>query len=240
MAVMLELLGRGPARPDLWEDLLVTETQVPGMLHRWVRPAPAPREPGGLPLPAAEDVTSCLAAGTPVVVDVSTALPGPARGAADPETARHLADLLVVAAHAGTGFGVGLLPRVACGDQVWSLLSGAVAAMTGADVEAALVNPDAAAIVSLGRSAREAIRDVVTAFVLAEEPVGRGDPVAGRRRWCGPGGRPRSPSPVPCSSPRAVPGPTPAGRRTPARCPATPARPTRSRRARRRRGAGAG
>lgn len=178
MTVMVELLGRGPARPDLWEDLLVTDSGVTEMLRRWVSPTPVPREPAGDPLPEVEQVAAHLDAGTPVVVDVRDALPPPGRGTADPGTIWHLADLLIVAAHAGTGFGVGLLPRVDRADQVWALLSGAVAAMTGSDVRAALTAPDPTAIDALGRSAREVIRDVVTAVVLDD---GRGDPVADMR-----------------------------------------------------------
>lgn len=82
------------------------------------------------------------------------------------QRAAHLADLLAVATHAGVGFGSGLVPRCADVSQVWALLAGAVAAMTGGDVRAAIAAPDPAAIVGLSRSAREAIRDVVTCVLV--------------------------------------------------------------------------
>ena len=71
--------------------------------------------------------------------------------------------------------------RPATGIQVSttdSTHTGAVAAMTGSDVRAALTAPDPTAIDALGRSAREVIRAVVTAVVLDD---GRGDPVADMR-----------------------------------------------------------
>ncbi|MBB1037585.1 hypothetical protein G6025_06245, partial [Dietzia natronolimnaea] len=71
-------------------------------------------------------------------------------------------------AHSGVGFGSGLIPRCTDAGQVWALLAGAVAAMTGGDVRAALSAPDPAALVALSRSAREAIRDVVTCVLVPE------------------------------------------------------------------------
>ncbi|KAA0918121.1 hypothetical protein [Dietzia sp. ANT_WB102] len=165
MTVSLELLGRGPSRPDLLDDLVVDETSMVSALARWSAPAPVVVESAaGTGLPTLDAVADVLAAGTPAVVDVAPGLAG-AGPAAD-----HLAGLLAVAAHSGVGFGSGLVPRCADAGQVWALLAGAVAAMTGADVRAALGAPDPARILGLSRSAREAIRDVVT-YVLV--PDGR-------------------------------------------------------------------
>lgn len=166
MTVSLELLSRGPSRPDLLEDLVVAETRVADALTRWSLPAPVavPADPDtGLPGPDA--VASVLAAGTAALIDVAPGLAGP--GAA----ADRLADLVIVAAHSGVGFGSGLVPRCDSAGQVWSLLAGAVAAMTGGDVRAALAEPDPAALLALSRSAREAVRDVVTCTVVPDTAV---------------------------------------------------------------------
>ena len=159
----LELLGRGPSRPDLLEDLVVDEASMVPVLARWSAPAPVAVDPApATGLPALDPVAGVLAAGTPAVVDVAPGLigPGPA--------ADHLADLLAVAAHSGVGFGSGLVPRCADADQVWAVLAGAVAAMTGADVRAAVAGPDPTRILGLSRSAREAIRDVVTCVLVPD------------------------------------------------------------------------
>lgn len=182
----LELLGRGPSRPDLLEDLVVDESTVAEVLGRWSVTPPVVVESDRVTgQPALDEVVEVLAGGAPAVVDVA---PGLAAVAATPTTscdavstasttgpdpaqsAAHLADLLVVATHAGVGFGSGLVPRCADAPQVWALLSGAVAAMTGGDVRAAIAAPDPAAIMGLSRSAREAIRDVVTCVLV---PRGR-------------------------------------------------------------------
>lgn len=157
----LELLSRGPARPDLREDLVVPEADLDAVLGRWAAPAPVtvPADPEHR-LPALGEVEAALAGGAPALVDVAPGLVG-AGPAAD-----RLADLLAVAAHAGVGFGVGLVPRCTDADQVWALLAGAVAAMTGDDVRAALLRPDPAALLALPRSAREAVRDVVTCVAV--------------------------------------------------------------------------
>lgn len=165
MTVSLELLARGPSRPDLLQDLVVAEgpldAPLVATLARWSVPAPvavdAERELGLAGLDAVADV---LSAGTAAVLDVAPGLSG-----AGPAEDR-LVDLLAVAAHSGVGFGSGLVPRCADAGQVWSLLSGAVAAMTGADVRVALARPDPARLVGLSRSAREAVRDVVTCVLV--------------------------------------------------------------------------
>lgn len=188
----LELLGRGPSRPDLLEDLVVDETTIAEVLGRWSVAAPVVVETDrATGQPALDEVVQVLAGGTPAVVDVAPGLVavaellggtavgdaaagGAAAGGAenagvgpDPaQRAAHLADLLAVATHAGVGFGSGLVPRCADVSQVWALLAGAVAAMTGGDVRAAIAAPDPAAIVGLSRSAREAIRDVVTCVLV--------------------------------------------------------------------------
>ena len=186
MTVSLELLGRGPARPDLLEDLVVDETTIAEVLGRWSVTQPVVVESDRVTgQPALDEVAEVLAGGAPAVVDVApglaavdatTATTGGTASSAStvgPDTAQsaaHLADLLVVATHAGVGFGSGLVPRCADASQVWALLSGAVAAMTGGDVRAAIASPDPAAIRGLSRSAREAIRDVVTCVLV---PRGR-------------------------------------------------------------------
>ena len=40
MTVSLELLSRGPSRPDLLEDLVADEATLAGTLARWSAPAP--------------------------------------------------------------------------------------------------------------------------------------------------------------------------------------------------------
>lgn len=201
MTVSLELLGRGPSRPDLLEDLVVDETTIAETLGRWSVKAPVVVEPDrATGQPALDEVVEVLAGGTPAVVDVVPGLAAvaamlgapdgaagsatgggsggtgsaggsgdadmPAAGPDPAQRAAHLADLLAVATHAGVGFGSGLVPRCADASQVWALLAGAVAAMTGGDVRAAVAAPDPAAIVGLSRSAREAIRDVVTCVLV--------------------------------------------------------------------------
>ncbi|MDO8393463.1 MAG: hypothetical protein Q7T31_03665 [Dietzia sp.] len=163
MTVSLELLSRGPSRPDLLEDLVVTASGLATTLSRWSVPDPVevPAEPDpGLPVPDA--VAAVLAADTAAVIDVAPGLGG--QGPA----ADRLVDLLALAAHSGVGFGSGLIPRCTDAAQVWALLAGAVAAMTGGDVRSALSAPDPAALVALSRSAREAIRDVVTCVLVPE------------------------------------------------------------------------
>lgn len=181
MTVPLELIGRGPSRPDLLEDLVVDGTTIAETLGRWSVKAPVVVEADRVTgQPALDEVLEVLAGGTPAVVDVAPGLAAVAATLADADTpasgagtgpdpaqsAAHLVDLLVVATHAGVGFGSGLVPRCADVSQVWSVLAGAVAAMTGGDVRAAIASPDPAAIVGLSRSAREAIRDVVTCVLV--------------------------------------------------------------------------
>lgn len=180
MTVPLELLPRGSSRPDLTEDLVAAEASVADVLAHWSAPAPVPVEAGverwiegtdrfvDLPLPGLDAVGEVLATGAPALVDVAPGLTGP--GSAED----HVVDLLAVASHSGVGFGAGLVPRVDDAGQVWALLAGAVAAMTGGDVRAALRAPDPPALLGLPRSAREAVRDVVTCVVA---PAGRVDGV---------------------------------------------------------------
>lgn len=190
MTVSLELLGRGPSRPDLLEDLVVDGSSVSEVLGRWSDSAPVVVEADKITgQPALDEVVEVLGGGMPAVVDVSPGLAAIAAGVAGkvagkadddsgaaagdgPDTAQsaaHLADLLKVAAHSGVGFGSGLIPRCADASQVWALLSGAVAAMTGGDVTAAIATPDPAAIVGLSRSAREAVRDVITCVLVPRD-----------------------------------------------------------------------
>ncbi|HIW67219.1 MAG TPA: hypothetical protein H9878_03685 [Candidatus Dietzia merdigallinarum] len=178
MTVSLELLGRGPSRPDLLEDLVMDEASIAEALRRWSVKAPVVVTSDPVTgLPALDDVMEVLTGGTPAVVDVvpglaaitgtaGTPVGGAATGPDSAQSAAHLADLLAVASHAGVGFGSGLVPRCADASQVWAMLSGAVAAMTGADIRAAVAAPDPARIVGLGQSAREAIRDVVTCVLV--------------------------------------------------------------------------
>ena len=178
MTVSLELLGRGPSRPDLLEDLVMDEASIAEALRRWSVKAPVVVTSDPVTgLPALDDVMEVLTGGTPAVVDVvpglaaitgtaGTLAGGAAAGPDSAQSAAHLADLLAVASHAGVGFGSGLVPRCADASQVWAMLSGAVAAMTGADIRAAVAAPDPARIVGLGQSAREAIRDVVTCVLV--------------------------------------------------------------------------
>lgn len=190
MTVSLELLARGPSRPDLLEDLVVDGSSISEILGRWSASAPVVVEADKVTgQPALDEVVEVLGGGTPAVVDVSPGLAaiaasvaGKVAGKADddsgaaagegPDTAQsaaHLADLLKVAAHSGVGFGSGLIPRCADASQVWALLSGAVAAITGGDVRAAIATPDPAAIVGLSRSAREAVRDVITCVLVPRD-----------------------------------------------------------------------
>lgn len=158
MTVSLELLGRGPSRPDLLEDLVVDEAALAEVLHRWTDSVPVVVDAEGATGQTSPDrVAEVLGGGAPAVVDIG---PDPAGNAAQ------FAELLTIAAHSGVGFGSGLIPRCADASGVWAMLSGAVAAMTGADIAAAIVSPDPAAIVGLSRSAREAIRDVITCVVV--------------------------------------------------------------------------
>lgn len=167
MTVSLELLSRGPQRPDLLEDLVVAEPDLAATLDRWSVPAPVvvPSD-ASTGLPGLEAVAEVLRDDIPAVVEVG---PGLASLAGPGPAADRLADLLAVAAHSGVGFGSGLVPRCADAAQVWALLAGAVAAMTGADVRAAFARPDPARILGLSRPAREAVRDVVTCVAV---PVG--------------------------------------------------------------------
>lgn len=166
MTVSLELLSRGPSRPDLLEDLVVTASGLAGALSRWsvANPVEVPGDPD-LGLPDLDAVAAVLAADTAAVIEVAPGLRG--RGPA----ADRLVDLLALAAHSGVGFGSGLIPRCTDAGEVWALLAGAVAAMTGGDVRAALASPDPAALVGLPRAAREAVRDVVTCAVVPEGSV---------------------------------------------------------------------
>lgn len=170
MTVSLELLPRGPARPDLTEDLVVAEPELTAALARWSAKAPVPVPPGpGGPAgpPDPDAVAAVLAGDVPALVDVAPGLAGPG-----PEQDR-LVDVLIVAVHSGVGFGAGLVPRVTDATQVWALLAGAVAAMTGADARAALAAPDPDALLALGRSAREAVRDVITCVAAPADVVDR-------------------------------------------------------------------
>lgn len=197
MTVSLELLGRGPSRPDLLEDLVMDEASIVERLRRWSVKAPVVVTFDPVTgLPALDDVMEVLTGGTPAVVDVATGLvaitgtagetgaaagtgaatsgtaaSGATVGPDSAQSAAHLADLLAVASHAGVGFGSGLVPRCSDASQVWAMLSGAVAAMTGADIRAAVAAPDPARIVGLGQSAREAIRDVVTCVLVPADQV---------------------------------------------------------------------
>lgn len=210
MTVSLELLARGPARPDLLEDLVVDETTIAETLGRWSVSAPVVVDVDRVTgQPALDEVAAVLAGGAPAVVVVAPGLaaltpaggdatrpadtshtpgtPVPTEagaptptgvggtGPAPAQSAAHLADLLAVATHAGVGFGSGLIPRCEDASQVWAILAGAVAALTGGDIKAAVAAPDPAAIVGLSRSAREAIRDVVTCVIV---PRGRAADIA--------------------------------------------------------------
>lgn len=168
MTVTLELLARGPSRPDLTEDLIAEESTVSEVLARWsIRPpvtvagAADLASDAGVPADLTE-TAAVLASGSAALVDVAPGMAGPG-----PEE-DHLVDLLAVAAHSGVGFGSGLVARCADIEQVWALLSGAVAVLTGDDVRLALAHPEPARILGLPRSAREAIRDVVTCIVVPE------------------------------------------------------------------------
>lgn len=170
MTVSLELLSRGPQRPDLLEDLVVAEPDLAATLGRWSVPAPVevPSD-ASTGLPGLEAVAKVLGDDVPAVVEVGPGLASLASLTGPGPAADRLADLLAVAAHSGVGFGSGLVPRCDNAGQVWALLAGAVAAMTGADVRAAFARPDPARILGLSRPAREAVRDVVTCIAV---PVG--------------------------------------------------------------------
>ena len=75
MTVSLELLSRGPSRPDLLEDLVVDESTIAETLARWSVPAPVAVPPAAEhDLPPLEEVTAVLAADTSAVVDVASGL----------------------------------------------------------------------------------------------------------------------------------------------------------------------
>ena len=170
MAVDLELLFRPAARPDLFEDLLVPTgsaahlpTDDAGQIaKRWSIPAAEE-----LDNPTPETVSAALAAGGGVAIDLWE------------RSAHDASDLLIAAAHGGVGFGPGLQPRAETAEQVWTLISAAVAAIIGEDVQAHWTEcgggsrgPDAerrAFIAGLGRSARETIRDVITVIGVPSE-----------------------------------------------------------------------
>src|SRR5699024_6148833 len=149
MTVSLELLSRGPARPDLVEDLVAAEADLAATLARWSAPAPVPvRSDPDLGLPSLDAVATVLADGTPALVDVAPGL------ADDDAAGEQLVQMLIAAAHSGVGFGSGLVPRAADAGQVWALLAGAVAAMTGRDARPPLPDPDPGALPGPNRSPR--------------------------------------------------------------------------------------
>lgn len=166
MAVDLEILLRPAPRPDLFEDLLLpVRGGVPsddGVRERWS--IPAAESPDRL---TPEGIAAALAAGGGVLVDLWSL------------DAHDAADLLIAAAHGGVGFGPGLQPEAETPEQVWTLLSGAVAAIVGEDVRVeweacgrGVAGPSAerrAFIGGLARAARETIRDVVTVVRVPEE-----------------------------------------------------------------------
>lgn len=172
MAVDLELLFRPAARPDLFEDLLVptgrtgsAPTDDAGEIgKRWS--IPAAKE---LDNPTPGSVSAALAAGGGVAIDLWE------------RSAHDAADLLIAAAHGGVGFGPGLQPRAETAEQVWTLISAAMAAIVGEDVQTHWVEcgegqtgPDTerrAFINGLGRSARETIRDVITVICVPAESL---------------------------------------------------------------------
>lgn len=176
MAVNLELLVRPAARPDLFEDLLVpagaeghTSGDDAGRADTpWSIPAPEILDSA-----TPEAVSAAISAGGGVAVDL-WALP-----------AHDASDLVISAAHAGVGFGPGLQPTADTAEQVWTLISAAVAAIIGEDVPAhwaecgaGETGPGAerrAFIAGLSRSARETIRDVVTVIRV---PADRLDAIA--------------------------------------------------------------
>ena len=60
MTVSLELLGRGPSRPDLLDDLVVDEASIVSALARWSAPAPVEVEPSAATgLPAGRVLAAC-------------------------------------------------------------------------------------------------------------------------------------------------------------------------------------
>ena len=172
MAVDLELLFRPAARPDLFEDLLVPVGRAGGgptddagqIAKRWSIPAAEELEN-----PTPESVSAALAGGGGVAIELWEM------------SAHDASDLLIAAAHGGVGFGPGLQPRAETAEQVWTLISGAVAAIIGEDVQAHWAEcgagdagPDTerrAFITGLGRSARETVRDVITVIGVPAERV---------------------------------------------------------------------
>src|SRR5699024_3246565 len=157
MTVSLELLSRGPARPDLVEDLVAAEADLAATLARWSAPAPVPvRSDPDLGLPSLDAVATVLADGTPALVDVAPGL------ADDDAAGEQLVQMLIAAAHSGVGFGSGLVPRAADAGPVWGLV-----------VRAALAEPGAGALLGVNRSAREAVRGVVTCVAVPAADVGR-------------------------------------------------------------------
>lgn len=166
MTVSLELLPRGPSRPDLLEDLVLAEADLTATLARWSVRAPVKVPPDAATgLPGLDAVADVLHGDTPALIEVAAGLAGPG------PAADRLVDLLAVATHSGVGFGAGLVPRGVDAGQVWALLAGAVAAMTGGDVRAALDRPAPERLLGLTRSAREAIRDVITCVVVPGDRV---------------------------------------------------------------------
>ncbi len=149
---------------------MVAEPDLTAVLARWSAPTPVVvGSETGLGMPGVDAVAAAFAAGAPVLIDVAPGLAAPGSGPAGDR----LVELLLAATHAEVGFGVGLVPRCGTADDVWALLSGAVAAMTGADVRAALAAPQPAALRSLSRAAREAVRDVVTCVVVPPSDIRR-------------------------------------------------------------------
>ena len=166
MTVSLELLSRGPSRPDLLEDLVADESGLAATLARWAVPAPAAVAPDPeTGLPGSEVVAVVLARGAAAVVDVAPGLAG-AGPAVDPLVGR-----LAGGGPPGVRLRAGLGPPGAGPRPGGALLAGAVAAMTGGDVRAALAAPDPDALLALPRAAREAIRDVVTCVIVPSRDV---------------------------------------------------------------------
>lgn len=188
MTVPLELSGRGPERPALLTDLLVTTTTLPGLAERWgARVGPETTASGaGTGARADAPTTIRPGAATPGSVGATLEsgvcayldLPGWVGGAGAGSSSEPveppadevvgLADVVITAVHSGVGFGVGLVPRCGSVEQVWAVLGAAVAAMTGADVRAALLRTEPERVRGLGYSAGEAVRDVIT-FCLVDE-----------------------------------------------------------------------
>lgn len=185
MTVPLELGGPGPEQPALLTDLLVTTTTLPEVAGRWgakVGPetaGPAGDRPGApaadrAAVPAPESVGATLESGVCAYLElpdwVGGAVAGSSSDTAQPpaDEVVELADVVITAAHSGVGFGVGLVPRCGSVEQVWAVLGAAVAAITGADVRAALLRTEPERVRGLGYAAGEAVRDVIT-FCLVDE-----------------------------------------------------------------------